>query len=150
VALKVWTLHANDERDDLEEEATSEHYNTTKEIRNTMNLEEGEDDSSVSSQDTVAFSPHDMLSMTIDGFRSCIQVAWGKRFAIFDGGHIGIVPKQARVGDTVAVLLGCTMPLVLRRTKGSVCSVIGECYVHGAMDGEVLQESPTKEVLILE
>lgn len=51
------------------------------------------------------FLPHDMVSMMIDGFRSCIEAAWGKKFAIFDSGHIGIVLKQARMGDIVAVLL---------------------------------------------
>ncbi|KAJ8129898.1 hypothetical protein O1611_g3732 [Lasiodiplodia mahajangana] len=127
--------------DDSEDETPSKQGDTPNRSGDTMEPEEGEDDMSTSSQDTVSFSPHEMLSMTIEGFRSCIQVAWGKRFAIFDGGHIGIVPNQARVGDIVAILLGCTMPLVLRRNQGSVYSVIGECYIHGAMDGEVLQES---------
>jgi hypothetical protein len=133
----------------LEDDTSSENRDTVNGSGNTVKLGEGEDDMSVSSEGTALFSPHEMLSMTIDGFRSCIQVAWGKRFAIFDGGHIGIVPKQVSVGDIVAVLLGCTMPLVLRRNQGSACAVIGECYVHGAMDGEVLQESP-KEVLLFE
>lgn len=141
-------LHANDDRDDLEDEMPSEHCDNTDGSGNDVKLKEGEDDISVSSEGAM-FSPHDMLSMTIDGFRSCIQGVWGKRFAIFDGGHIGIVPKQATVGDTAAVLLGCTMPLVLRRNQGSACVVIGECYIHGAMDGEVLQEWP-EEVLFIE
>ena len=46
-----------------------------------------------------------MLNMMIDGFRSYIEVACGKQFAILDSEHIGIVPKQARIGDIVAVLL---------------------------------------------
>ncbi|KAI0107174.1 heterokaryon incompatibility protein-domain-containing protein [Nemania sp. FL0031] len=132
------------ERDDLEGETSSD-VNIS---GNSVKSEEVDDDTSVYSQGSVSFSPHEMLSMTVEGFSSSIQVAWGKRFAIFDSGHIGIVPKQAIVGDQVAVLLGCTMPLVLRRDQGSAYSVIGECYVHNAMDGEVLQDSPT-EILIL-
>ncbi|KAI1119469.1 heterokaryon incompatibility protein-domain-containing protein [Nemania sp. NC0429] len=136
------------QRDDLDD-TPSEYSETVDENGDDGKQAEEDDAMSVSSEDSVLFSPHEMLRMTIDGFRSSIQVAWGKRFAIFDSGHIGIVPEQARVGDVVAVLLGCTMPLLLRRNQGSVCSVLGECYVHGAMDGEVLQES-AQEMLLLE
>lgn len=145
----MWTPPTNDDRDDLEYETASKHCDTINGSGDNVRVKEGEDDMSVSSEGTILFSPHHMLSMTIDGFRSCIQVSWGKRFAIFDGGYIGIVPNQARVGDIVAVLLGCTMPLVLRRNQGSVYLVIGECYIHDAMDGEVLREWP-KEVLLIE
>ncbi|KAI8635167.1 heterokaryon incompatibility protein-domain-containing protein [Xylariaceae sp. FL1651] len=142
------------ERGDSEDGTPSENRDTFDSGGNTREPEEQEehdkeDAMSVSSDGPVLFSPHEMLDMTVDGFRSCIQVAWGKRFAIFDGGYMGIIPRCARVGDVVAVLLGCTMPLILRRNQGSHFTVVGECYVHGAMDGEVLQESPT-EVLIFD
>jgi hypothetical protein len=90
-----------------------------------------------------------MLSMTLDGFRAAVQVSWGKRFAILDSGHIGIVPQHAAVGDELVVLLGCTMPLVLRRVGESNHALIGESYVHGVMDGEAMGESVV-ETLILE
>lgn len=49
-------------------------------------------------------------------------------------------------GDTVAVLHGGDMPFVLREVPeqlsktniGSGYTVIGECYVHGLMRGEAL------------
>ena len=45
-------------------------------------------------------------------------------------------------GDLVCVLFGCSVPVVLRETKKSyeVCfKIIGECYVHGLMDGEGIE-----------
>lgn len=103
---------------------------------------------STSSEDN-AFSPPEMLSMTLDGFRSCIQVSWGKRFAILDSGHIGIVPQHALVGDMVAIVLGCTMPLVLRPTNVMSANFVGESYIHGVMDGE-LMDGHVVETWILE
>ena len=60
-------------------------------------------------------------------------------------GFLGLGPTGVRGGDVVAVLLGCGVPLVLRpegggagggRAVGHKYRVVGECYVHGLMDGE--------------
>jgi hypothetical protein len=108
-----------------------------------------EDDVSLSSLDNILFVPHEMLSMTEAAFRSTIQVAWGKRFAILDSGHFSLVPKQAAAGDCVAIMLGCTMPIVIRPRNGSTYTVVGESYVHGAMTGELVEDS-VSEILVLE
>lgn len=84
------------------------------------------------------FCPHEMLGMTVDGFRSCLQVSWGKRMAIFDSGHIGIVPQNSTVGDNVVIALGCSMPLITRMTDEECGMLIGESYIHGVMDGQLL------------
>jgi hypothetical protein len=101
------------------------------------------------SENNILFSPPDMLSMTLDGFRSCIQISWGKRLAILESGHIGIVPQHAAMGDIVAVVLGCTMPLVLRPIDVTRAAFVGESYFHGIMDGEMM-EGHTTEALVLE
>lgn len=94
------------------------------------------------------FSPPEMLSMTLDGFRACLQVSWGKCLAILHSGHIGIVPGHSLVGDMVVVALGCTMPLVLRPAGEQKITVVGESYIHGVMDGELIGRAT--ETLILE
>jgi hypothetical protein len=76
-----------------------------------------------SEEDNILFSPAEMMSMTVNGFRSTIQVSLGKRFAILGSGHIGIVPKHAVEGDILVVLLGYTMPQVLRATNGQTMSL---------------------------
>ena len=63
-------------------------------------------------------------------------LAW-RRLVTTRGGYLGLVPAAARCGDVVAVLMGCDTPLVLRRRDGEY-EVVGECYVHGIMHGEVI------------
>lgn len=39
-------------------------------------------------------------------------------------------------GDHVCTFLGCVMPVILRETPDKFLEVVGECFVHGLMDGE--------------
>jgi hypothetical protein len=64
-----------------------------------------------------------------------------RRLMTTDKGHIGMVPSRARKGDQVWVLLGCSIPLILRKWENKHgFQVIGECYLHGDMNGEVQEE----------
>jgi len=62
----------------------------------------------------------------------------GRRLAITATGYLGMVPEEALKGDVIAVLYGCNFPVVLRRC-GERHLVIGECYVDGVMDGELME-----------
>ncbi|KAF2818294.1 hypothetical protein CC86DRAFT_245153, partial [Ophiobolus disseminans] len=53
-------------------------------------------------------------------------------------GYLGLAPKAVHQGDVVAILLGCKCPIVLRLYGDNFFHVIGECYVHRLMDGEIL------------
>jgi Heterokaryon incompatibility protein (HET) len=55
-------------------------------------------------------------------------------------GYLGLAPKETRVEthDVVAILYGCNFPVVLRPQEDGSYKVIGECYVHGIMDGEII------------
>ncbi|KAK3378337.1 heterokaryon incompatibility protein-domain-containing protein [Podospora didyma] len=55
-------------------------------------------------------------------------------------GYFCIAPPGAEAGDRVCVLLGCSLPLLLRPVRGTNCDfqVVGPCYIHGFMDGEAL------------
>ena len=61
---------------------------------------------------------------------------FGRVFFTTEAGFIGLAPKAARKGDQVHILLGCQSPMLLRPEDTSTFSVIGECYIHGLMDGE--------------
>ncbi|CZR69432.1 uncharacterized protein PAC_19332 [Phialocephala subalpina] len=50
-------------------------------------------------------------------------------------GLVGICPPSVKSGDMVSILLGCSVPLVLR-PHGDNFRVIGACYAHGIMEGE--------------
>lgn len=46
---------------------------------------------------------------------------------------------DVRIGDHVAILLGCDVPTVLRRTGiENAHHIIGCCYINGFMNGEAL------------
>jgi hypothetical protein len=59
-----------------------------------------------------------------------------RKLATTKGGYIAMVPRNVKRGDVVIVLLGCNFP-VLVRPCGLYFRVLGECYVHGLMDGQV-------------
>jgi hypothetical protein len=60
-----------------------------------------------------------------------------RRFFITRNGYIGLAPNAAREGDFVCVLLGCSVPVVLRREMDHYIFV-GDCYMHGIMNGEAI------------
>jgi hypothetical protein len=54
-----------------------------------------------------------------------------------------ILPSSAVVGDSVWILFGCKMPMVLRMVReeeGVRYEVVGPCYLTTAMWGEALRE----------
>lgn len=73
---------------------------------------------------------------------------------------MALVPKSAKRGDIVCILLGCSVPVVLRpveqgsgngdhggnengcqseEDQGKDYYFVGEAYVHGIMDGEATE-----------
>ncbi|KAM0263718.1 hypothetical protein ACHAQJ_001032 [Trichoderma viride] len=74
------------------------------------------------------------------GHEACLWamrlLAW-RRLVTTDKGYLGLVPAATLAGDCIAVVPGCSIPLVLRREE-EMFRVIGECYVHGIMLGEVM------------
>jgi len=57
-------------------------------------------------------------------------------------GQVGLVPLDAKKGDAVWILKGCSVPVVLRKCAAETYTLVGECYVHGFMDGEAFCEGP--------
>jgi hypothetical protein len=50
-------------------------------------------------------------------------------------GYVGIARPQSQVGNSIVLIQGASVPIILRRCEGDY-RVIGEAYVHGIMDGE--------------
>ena len=53
-------------------------------------------------------------------------------------GLVGLGPLSSRPEDQVCVLVGCSVPLILRPHENSF-KVIGACYTHGLMEGEAFE-----------
>lgn len=64
------------------------------------------------------------------------RVQYARNFFVSRYGRIGWVPFRTRVGDRICVFRGVRMPFVLRPQRDR-WEIIGACYVHGLMDGEV-------------
>ncbi|KAH7082449.1 heterokaryon incompatibility protein-domain-containing protein [Paraphoma chrysanthemicola] len=68
------------------------------------------------------------------------------QFFISEKGYIGMGPKSMKLGDTVHVFLGGSVPFVLRQiveptnssTQEPNYEFVGNCFVQGIMDGEAL------------
>jgi Heterokaryon incompatibility protein (HET) len=57
------------------------------------------------------------------------------RFVETNTGHVGLVPRGARLGDVICVVQGCRTPLLLRQVDGHHI-LLGSCHVLGMTDGQ--------------
>lgn len=68
-------------------------------------------------------------------------VSWamrGRSFLVTKDGYIGLAPQAVEPGDQICIVLGCDAPLILRPDEIGRRSVVGECYIHGLVDGATL------------
>ncbi|TGO36479.1 hypothetical protein BHYA_0123g00070 [Botrytis hyacinthi] len=63
---------------------------------------------------------------------------------------IGLVPMDAQIGDQLFLLEGGKVPYILRRMEGEEeYKIIGDCYVHGIMDGEEWNSDELQDVILI-
>ena len=77
------------------------------------------------------------------------QVVWNRKFFLASGRDgktlYGLCPPAAGAGDIICILFGCSVPVLLKKAKSKdkeCYTLVGECYVHGMMDGEALTLKP--------
>jgi len=83
------------------------------------------------------------------------------RFARLSSGHMAMVPKKSEIGDHICIIHGGSVPIALRRQHLPLASntklspeakityrMIGPCYVHGVMDGEMFENINETFVII--
>lgn len=86
-------------------------------------------------------------SPNVTEYENAIAASAGhRRFFVDDGGSIGLAPSGALEEDTIALFLGAQVPFVVRRREDATYQLIGECYVHGIMDGELMKAARDEEV----
>lgn len=61
-------------------------------------------------------------------------------------GYLGLTPTTIHAGDVVAILLGSQIPTILRPVSDTRFQFVGECYIHGLMDGEILPHAFDEDV----
>jgi hypothetical protein len=75
------------------------------------------------------------------------RCAAGRRFCSTKNGHLGMIPVMARNGDLVCLFIGGLTPFVIRPKTDGIYQLIGECYIHCMMNGEILELSNFDERL---
>ena len=79
------------------------------------------------------------------------QWARHRKFGILANRAIGWVPLQARKGDLVCIFQESDLPFVIRPIDGGESfTVVGSCYLHGIMHGELAysDEWPWREIVL--
>jgi len=68
-------------------------------------------------------------------------------------GYLGLGQETCAVGDVVCIFLGGEVPFLVRAEKcgdADGFKFLGECYVHGVMDGEAMRgDRPSEQFLLL-
>lgn len=64
---------------------------------------------------------------------------YSRRFFTTEKGYMGIGPSVAQTRDIICVLFGGEVPFVLRPVGNGRYKMVGQCYMHGIMDGEVIR-----------
>ena len=59
---------------------------------------------------------------------------------------IALCPPETRTDDMICVLYGCSVPVVLR-LQSPYFTLVGECFVYGYMDGEVMIDDKARSCL---
>jgi len=69
---------------------------------------------------------------------SLINNLMGRLFCCTSGGRLGQMPMKVQLGDWICVLHGANVPYVLHPVDDEQFKLVGDCYLHGIMDGEAM------------
>ncbi|KAJ8127685.1 hypothetical protein O1611_g5951 [Lasiodiplodia mahajangana] len=85
---------------------------------------------------------HASTAHSASGYRvnRCITTIRYRRLFITDHETFGLCPRETQVGDVIIFLYGCRVPMILRRMPRlrGMWSLVGEAYLHGQMNGEMM------------
>jgi hypothetical protein len=68
------------------------------------------------------------------------MTTFGRRLFETSRGFIGLGPPAAQLDDQICLLLGGQVLYVLRACEDGYAEFVGECYVHGMMDGQACED----------
>ena len=71
----------------------------------------------------------------------------GRTFFTTEMGYMGLGPAQLTIGDHICVFYGGNIPVVLRQDEEEFV-LLGQAYVHGIMDGEVMLDERLEASII--
>ncbi|KAI1279465.1 heterokaryon incompatibility protein-domain-containing protein [Xylaria sp. FL0933] len=81
-----------------------------------------------------------MKNFTADYFIKRRRLFMRRMIRTRDRELVGLVPAAANVGDHIFLFKGSRVPIVVREHNSQLL-VVGDCYIHGIMNGEAFEES---------
>lgn len=72
-------------------------------------------------------------------FQTHTAMCHARRLAITAKGRLALVHLQTEPGDVCGIFLGATVPYILRPAQKNRHHLVGESYVHGVMNGELIE-----------
>lgn len=93
--------------------------------------------------DEVSTEQQVRLGISGQQYGALIMRAWaGRRVAVTRKGYLCLVPRGAVQGDVIWLVEGAQTPFVCREEQESVSyQLVGDCYVHGVMDGSAFDKN---------
>jgi hypothetical protein len=109
--------------------------------------------------DLLDFIYHGRNALITDFCRRVRAMIWNRSLIRTRGGKFGLVRKNVEKDDLVCILYGCSVPVILREhvkdgqgeamegqagihalpgAEETFYELLGDCYVHGMMDGEAV------------
>lgn len=96
-------------------------------------------------------------SKSEDVLLGIVECTTSQAFFITQQGYFGLGPGRLKAGDEIHIAAGGRCPLVLRKinvqvekwkgkVKGSFYTLVGDCYIHGIMDGEAAEKFEERAV----
>jgi hypothetical protein len=77
----------------------------------------------------------------------CLKIGLNRMLVKTERGFLGLAHGSARPGDRIMLCKGSEVPLVLRK-EGEIWTLVGECYVHGIMNGEAFEEEKCQPIVL--
>ena len=71
-----------------------------------------------------------------------------RQLAITAKGRIGLVPRGARVGDGIVLMMGADLPYAVRTNGQQAWNLVGHCYIHGIMEGTAFDLKKCENILL--
>ena len=100
---------------------------------------------------TTLLKDMDRTASTMVTFLERVQrIIWNRVFFLTKAGNernalFGLAPPKAETDDVVCIFYGCSVPVLIRPADDGF-TFIGECYVHGMMDGEAIPTSTRRPI----
>jgi hypothetical protein len=80
------------------------------------------------------------LDRDVDAILESFRIAYsGRRLFLTKHNYIGIAAQSLQKGDSLWILAGANVPMVLRRLPSGNWMFVGEAYMYGIMNGEAVE-----------